>query len=174
MIRGDLEMVERVVGQLGLADGLVSAPAAQMLDELDAVLDWGRLRALLGKRGGTGPGNTSYPAEVLLRCLLLGVWHALSDPALEAQVRDRISFRRFAGFSLSDITPDHSTLWRFREELKRDGLVDRVFEEINRQLDDKGLIMKRGTLVDASFIQAQARPPAAPKKGHYGPTKHLG
>src|SRR5262245_58253945 len=55
---GDLEMVERVVGQLGLADGLVSAPAAQMLDELDAALDWGRLRALLGKRGGTGPGRS--------------------------------------------------------------------------------------------------------------------
>src|SRR5262245_64158561 len=79
---GDLEMVERVVGQLGLADGLVSAPAAQMLDELDAALDWGRLRALLGKRGGAGPGNSSYPAEVLLSCLLLGVWHSLSDPAL--------------------------------------------------------------------------------------------
>ena len=44
--------------------------------------------------------------------------------------RDRLSFRRFAGFSLSDGTPDHSTLWRFREELKQDGLIERVFEEI--------------------------------------------
>ncbi|TIL43125.1 transposase [Mesorhizobium sp.] len=58
----------------------------------------------------------------------------LSDPALEMQLRDRLSFRRFAGFSLSDRTPDHSTLWRFREKLKRDGLIDRVFEEITRSL----------------------------------------
>src|SRR5262245_44002141 len=117
MIRGDLAMVERGVGQLGLADGLVSARAAEMLDELDAVLDRGRLRALLGKRGGTGPGNSRYPAEGLLRCLLLGVWHSLSDPALEAAIADRISFRRFTGLSLHDRTPDHTTLWRFRQEL---------------------------------------------------------
>ncbi|GLS37893.1 hypothetical protein GCM10010869_34870 [Mesorhizobium tianshanense] len=70
-----------------------------------------------------------------MRCLLLGMWHGLSDPALEAQIRDRLSFRRFAGFSLSDRTPDHSTLWRLREELTRERLIDKVFEEINRQLE---------------------------------------
>ena len=95
----------------------------------------------------------------------------LSDPALEAQLRDRLSFRRFAGFSLSDKTPDHSTLWRFREELSRDGLIERVFEEISRQFEAKGLIVKRGTLVDASFLEARARPPVKPKKGHHGPAK---
>lgn len=163
-------MVDRKIGQLSLADGL-AASVETVFDQIATTIDWSPIRALLGQRSGSGPGNTSYPAEILLRCLLLGVWHALSDPALEAQVRDRISFRRFAGFSLSDITPDHSTLWRFREELKRNELIDRVFEEINRQLEEKGLIIKRGTLIDASFMQAQARPPAAPKKGHYGPTK---
>src|SRR4051794_18965897 len=116
-------MVERVVGQLSLADGLVSRPGG-MLDEFDAALDWERVRALLGRRGAAGPGNSSYPAEALVRCLLLGVWHDLSDPALETAIADRISFRRFAGFSLQDRTPDHTTLWRFREELARDGLVD--------------------------------------------------
>jgi len=169
---GDLEMVERVVGQLGLADGLVSAPAAQMLDELDAALDWGRLRALLGKRGGTGPGNSSYPAEVLLRCLLLGVWHSLSDPALEAAIADRISFRRFTGLSLHDRTPDHTTLWRFRQELAQDGLVDRVFAEITRQLEAKNLVLKRGTLIDASLVAARAKPPRKPRgEAAEAPTK---
>jgi len=108
---------------------------------------------------------------VLMRCLLLGVWHGLSDAALEAQIRDRLSFRRFVGFSLSDRTPDHSTLWRFRDELSRDRMIERVFDEINRQLEAKNLIVKRGTLVDASFMQARARPPAKPKKGHQGPAK---
>src|SRR5262245_55813314 len=169
---GDLEMVERVVGQLGLADGLVSAPAAQMLDELDAALDWGRLRALLGKRGGAGPGNSSYPAEVLLRCLLLGVWHSLSDPALEAAIADRISFGRFTGLSLHDRTPDHTTLWRFRQELAQDGLVDRVFAEITRQLEAKNLVLKRGTLIDASLVAARAKPPRKPRgEAAEAPTK---
>lgn len=161
-------MVDRVLGQLSLADGLVSVEET-ILDKLSSVVDWGPIRDLLGRRSGPGSGNTSYPAEILLRCLLLGVWHGLSDPALEAQVRDRLSFRRFAGFSLSDRTPDHSTLWRFREELGREGLAERLFDEINRQLEEKGLILKRGTLIDASLIQASARPPRKPKGGAAGP-----
>jgi hypothetical protein len=65
-------MVERNVGQMSLADGLVQAPRSGMLDEVEAVVDWVPLRSLLGKRGGVGAGNSSYPAEVLLRCLLAG------------------------------------------------------------------------------------------------------
>ena len=113
-------MVDRVLGQLSLADGF-AASRETTFDRIAKVIDWRPIRQLLGQRSGPGSGNTSYPAEPLLRCLLLGVWHGLSDPALEAQLRDRLSFRRFAGFSLSDHTPDHSTLWRFREELTRDG-----------------------------------------------------
>lgn len=161
-------MVDRVVGQLSLADSLVPVEETT-LDQLSSVVDWAPIRDLLGRRSGPGSGNASYPAEVLLRCLLLGVWHGLSDPALEAQVRDRLSFRRFAGFSLSDRTPDHATLWRFREELGREGLAERLFDEINRQLEGKGLILKRGTLIDASLIQAPARPPRKPKGGAAGP-----
>src|SRR5258708_30027923 len=88
-------MVERNVGQMSLADGLVQAPRSSILDEVEAVVDWAPLRFLLGKRGGDGAGNSSYPAEVLLRCLLAGIWHNLSDPALEAAVADQLSFRRF-------------------------------------------------------------------------------
>lgn len=157
-------MVERTIGQLSLADGLV-VRSASMLNELEAALDWDALRALLGKRGDAGPGNSSYPAEALLRCLLLGVWHDLSDPALEAAVADRLSFRRFAGFSLQDRTPDHSTLWRFRTELAREGLIDRVFAEIGRQLEAKNLVLKQGTLVDASLVRARANPPRKPRDG---------
>lgn len=151
-------MVERIVGQLSLADGLVAARGG-MLEEVEAALDWAALRALMGARGKPGAGNSSYPAEVLLRCLLLGVWHDLSDPALEAAVADRISFRRFAGLSLHDRVPDHSTLWRFREDLGKEGLIDRVFAEIARQLEAKRLILKHGTLVDASLVGARAHPP---------------
>ncbi|WP_249788067.1 hypothetical protein [Bradyrhizobium sp. NBAIM01] len=63
-------MVERNVGQMSLADGLVQAPRSSILDEVEAV--WVPLRSLLGKRGGSSAGNGSYPAEALLRCLLAG------------------------------------------------------------------------------------------------------
>jgi transposase, IS5 family len=152
-------MVERVVGQLSLADGLVSVPGESILDKLDGALNWAPLRALLGSRGGSGAGRPGYPAEPLLRCLLLGTWYGLSDPALEQAIADRISFRRFAGFSLHDQTPDHTTLWRFREELTKDGLVDTIFAEITRQLEAKNLVLKRGTLIDASLVTARANPP---------------
>lgn len=163
-------MVDRVVGQMSLADSLVASNDT-IFDQIATVIDWVPIRKLLGPRSEPGSGNTSYPAETLLRCLLLGVWNGLSDPALEAQLRDRLSFRRFAGFSLSDRTPDHTTLWRFREELTHDGLIDRLFEEINRQFDRAGLILRRGTLVDATFMQARARPPAKPKAGTEGPPR---
>jgi hypothetical protein len=83
---------------------------------------------------------------------------------LKSAVRtDRISFRRFAGFSLHDRTPDHSTLWRFREELAHDGLIDEIFAEITRQLELKNLVLKHGTLIDASLVTARANPPRKPR-----------
>ena len=61
-------------------------------------------------------------------------------------------------------TPDHSTLWRFRQELAKDALIEKIFTEINRQLEAKKLILKQGTLVDASLIPARANPPRKPRK----------
>jgi IS5 family transposase len=156
-------MAERIVGQLNFADGLVSRAGSGVLDEIAAVVDWPAVAAVLGSRDVAGPGNRPYPALVMLRCLLLGVWYALSDEALEAAIVDRLSFRRFAGLSLNDEVPDHTTLWRFRQELMANGLAERVFAEVTRQLDAKGLIVKKGTLVDASLVAAGARPPRKSK-----------
>jgi IS5 family transposase len=89
-----------------------------------------------------------------LKLLLLQQWHGLSDEALEAAVDDRLSFRRFAGIPLAESVPDHSAIWRFREQLAEGGLA-----EINRQLDAKGLIVRHGTLIDASLVEAAVKPP---------------
>ena len=75
-------------------------------------------------------------------------------------MNDRLSFRRFAGFGLDDDTPDHTTLCRFRNDLVAAGLTEKLFAEINRQLDRLGLVMKRGTLIDATLVEAATRPPA--------------
>jgi IS5 family transposase len=85
----------------------------------------------------------------------LGLW----DEGLEAAVDDRLSFRHFARVPLAESVPDHSSIWRFREQLARRGLAERVLAEINRQPDAKGLIVRRGTLIDASIIEAAVKPP---------------
>src|SRR5262249_1937598 len=151
-------MADRLVGQLGFADGLVSGGGESMLDKIAATVDWEPIAAWVGSRGGSGPGSPSYPGLVLLRCLLLGVWHDLSDPALENPVGDRLAFRRFGGLSLHGPGAEYRPLWGFRGGVAEDGLEERVFAEIVRQLDVKGLIVKRGTLIDASLVPAAARP----------------
>ncbi len=129
------------------------------LDRLFAVIDWRALQIVLAPVEPADRGAPGYPALNLLRCLFLGEIYDLSDPALEATISDRLSFRRFAGFSLDDEVPDYSTLWRSREALRLAGLDRAVFEEVNRQLDDKGLIMRKGTIIDATIIEAQAARP---------------
>ena len=93
----------------------------------------------------------------MLKILLLQQWHTLSDPGAEEAVRDRLSFRRFCGLPLEVETPDHASIWRFRQTIDKLGLSAALLAEVNRQLDALGLIVKRGTLVDATLIAGAVR-----------------
>jgi len=157
--------MRRVFGQLSLADGLVTRRSGS-LEQIAGVLDWGSLAALMCAVQAAPTGRPGYGPLVLLRCVLLQQWYGLSDPALEEALNDRLSFRHFVGLSLSDPVPDHSTLSRFRKVLVEQHLGERLLAEVNRQLEAKGLILKRGTLVDASLVAANARRPrkAEPKE----------
>jgi IS5 family transposase len=103
--------------------------------------------------------NPPYPPLTYVKLLLLQQWYGLSDEGLEAAVDDRLSFRRFAGIPLAESVPDHSSVRRFREQLAKRGLAERLLAEVNRQLDARGLILRRGTLIDATILEAAARPP---------------
>lgn len=87
----------------------------------------------------------------------------VSDPGLEEALVDRLSFRRFIGLGLEEAVPDHSTLSRFRSQLAARGLGERLLEALNRQLEQRGLMLKRGTLLDATVVAAAVKPPAGPK-----------
>ena len=96
--------------------------------------------------------------------LVLQHLYGLSDPELEEQTWDRLSFQHFAGLDMSDNVPDFTTVWRFKEKLINNGLSDRLFEGVLEQLDEKGLLIKRGTLVDATIIQSSTRPLSKEKR----------
>jgi IS5 family transposase len=99
--------------------------------------------------------------------MLLQQWYGLSDPRTEEAISDSISFRRFVGLSLSDSVPDHSTLSRFRAHLGN--RLIKLLEAFNRQLDQRGLIIRQGTLIDASFVQSSSRQKRVdPEAGRYG------
>jgi IS5 family transposase len=153
--------MRRELGQLSLADGLVEGGAGRnrQLEQIAALVDWAGFERLLAEVYAAPVGRPSYGPLVLLRCLLLQQWYRLSDPGLEEALSDRLSFRRFVGLALADPVPDHSTLSRFRSELVRRGLAEPLLAELNRQLDAKGLMVKTGTLIDASLVSADGRRP---------------
>ena len=155
-------MARRDLRQLGLADSIVRrrGKKSEWLDRLDAALDWPALEAIVAGIYASREGGLAYPLLTYVKLLLLQQWYGLSDEGLEAAVDDRLSFRRFAGIPLAESVPDHSSIWRFREQLARHGLAEKLLAEVNRQLDARGLILRRGTLIDATILEAAVRPPA--------------
>lgn len=157
-------MSERDLGQLSLVDRLVndSAPGNAFLDRVSGLVDWGMLDDLLAPLHAGVMGAPAYPASVVFKALLLQQWYALSDPALEEALGDRLSFRRFCGVPLDCKPPDHSTLWRFRERLGQSDLAAAAFACVTAQIEQAGLVLKKGTLIDASLVPAAVNRPSPP------------
>jgi len=157
--------VRREGKQASLAEALVAGGGNRRLEAIDRLVDWEAVERLLAPVYAAPTGRASYPVLSLFKAVLLGGWHGLGDPELEAVLGDRLSFRRFAGLALDEPVPDHSTLWRFRDQLRRLGLAETAFAEVNRQLERQGLVVKAGTLVDATLIPAAAAEPPKQKGG---------
>lgn len=147
------------------AEALVVGGGNWRLEAIGEVIDWQAVSGLLQPVYAAPTGRASYPVLSLFKAVLLGAWYGLGDPELEAALGDRLSFRRFAGLALDEAVPDHSTLWRFRDQLRQLGLDEAAFAEVNRQLEKKGLVVKAGTLVDATLIAAAAAEPPKQKGG---------
>ncbi|MDP2947469.1 MAG: IS5 family transposase [Nanoarchaeota archaeon] len=80
-------------------------------------------------------------------------WYGLSDEELEFQINDRLSFQQFLGFP--NFIPDYSTIWRFREELADGNLTDKIWNELQRQINEKNISIEKGVIQDATFIIAE-------------------
>ena len=104
---------------------------------------------------------------MMVKLLVLQGWYGLSDPELERQVDDRLSFQRFLGFP--EKAPDYSTVWQFRERLAETGRDRLVWEELQRQLDGKGLKVRKGVVQDAQRLRHDHE-----ARGEGPPTGHKG
>lgn len=155
-------MAVKQTGQPSFVEALLpkGAGANAALDRLANLVKWYRFEKLMAHlRDESGPGHPGYPVLVLFRALLLQSLYGLSDRELEEALGDRLSFKRFVGLSLEDATPDHTVLNRFRNQLVEQGLLEKLFGELDRQLENAGVILKRGTMLDATLIQAVSAPP---------------
>jgi transposase, IS5 family len=149
--------------QLSLVEALVSSKIGrnETLDRLAKDVKWYRFEKLLARLKPEGAGRPPYDPLLMLKALLLQQWYRLSDAELEEVLNDRVSFRRFLGLSLEDAAPDHTTLCRFRNRLVEEELAVKLFGEFEKQLDQRGLLLKRGTMIDASLVESPHRPASA-------------
>ena len=118
------------------------------------IVNWKKIEEILsGQVKSSNIGASSYSNLFLFKIVLLQSWYGLSDPVMEEQLNDRISFIRFLGISLDSPTPDHSTISRYRTFLMSNKIYEVLFSEINTQLQNSNLMVKNGVIVDASVIQ---------------------
>jgi IS5 family transposase len=135
----------------------------QFLGEMNAVIPWAELLKLIAPHYPTGQGGRrAMPLETMLRIYFLQHWYDLSDPAAEDALYDSESMRRFVGLELSeDAIPDESTILHFRHLLEAHQLTEAMFALVRELLESRGLLLKSGTVVDATIIAA----PSSTKNG---------
>ncbi|MHB8534877.1 MAG: IS5 family transposase [Sulfuricaulis sp.] len=128
----------------------------RFLAEMDQVVPWVRLLKLIAPHyPKAGNGRQPMPLETMLRIYFLQQWFNLSDPAAEDSLYDIESMRRFCGIELGDnAVPDETTILNFRRFLERHQLTEAIFQSVNKLLSDRRLLLKSGTLVDATIIAA--------------------
>ena len=115
-------------------------------------------------------GRPNNDEIVMMKMMVLQQWYGLSDPELERQATDRISFHKFLGFP--DKIPDSSTIWAFRERLSGTGKDREIWDELQRQIDERGLKIKKGVIQDVSFITSDPGHAKADKpRGHEAKTR---
>ena len=162
---------------------------AHFLAEMEAVVPWPRLLAVIEPHYPKAPqGRPPHPLARMLRIYFMQQWFNLSDPAMEDALYDSESMRHFAGIDLSaDLVPDETTILRFRHLLEKHHLTEGLFAEVRQLLEEKQLLLKSGTIVDATIIAAppstknatherdpEMRQTRKGKQWHFGMKLHVG
>jgi transposase, IS5 family len=136
------------------------------LSKVSNLIEWIPIRQILDEmydNKSEKGGRPNCDVILMFKILILQQWYGLNDLEVERQMADRISFMSFLGFP--DPFPDSRTIWLFRERMANTGKDKMVWSELQRQLDAMGLQVKRGTIQDATFIEADPGASKKPKDG---------
>jgi IS5 family transposase len=161
-------MAWKNLAQTDLSDALIQHhEALEELDGINELIDWKLIEAKLSAIHAKRRGEQAWPPLMMFKILLLQSWYSLSDPKLEKQLARDLMFRRFINLSLSEGVPDHSTIWRFRNLLNKQSLLEPLLIEINEQLAEQDLFIKMGeiSIIDATVIEANQSRPRKNKAG---------
>jgi IS5 family transposase len=145
-------MARRRIGQEQLKLESNQGRRSSSLDEIAALIDWAEIDRHLAPIYASAKGEQAWPPLSLFKALLLAVWYDLSDVKLAEALEDRASFRRFCGFASHEPTPERTAFVRFRRELVMRSLDRVLFEAVTNQLEVRGVVVRTGTLVDATLI----------------------
>lgn len=121
------------------------------LEDMKKLIKWEAFLPLFPDKE-TNRGRPAYEKILMIKLLFLQSWYGISDEELEFQVHDRFSFQQFLDYPKN--VPDFSTIWRFREDLSKGYILDKIWEELQRQIEEKNLKVKKGVIQDANFITA--------------------
>lgn len=128
------------------------------LVKLSTMIKWEKFRPIIEKAikkqtRGTG-GRPAYDYIMMFKVLILQRLYNVSDEQMEYQINDRLTFMRFLGLSLGENVPDQNTIWLFRENLINKGVIDRLFAKFDSYLESEGILIKEGSIVDATIVDA--------------------
>lgn len=128
------------------------------LEVLNRLIKWEMFRSVLTekcRKENTGKGGRpSYDVVMMFKILVLQRLYNLSDDQMEYQINDRLSFMRFLNLGLCDKVPDAKTIWKFKNDLAQAEAMEELFCLFDAQLEKEGLITHKGTIVDATFVDA--------------------
>jgi IS5 family transposase len=146
---------------LAVSKSLEHNRSLKMMNRINKVVKWKNIDALLREYyqvGTSKEGADAYPPLMLLKSLLLQKWFRIqSDPELENQINDRISFKKFLGLPLDKPSPDHSTFSRFRSRLSKEAMV-KLNDEVLQEFAKRGLSINEGIAVDARLVKSASKP----------------
>src|SRR5579863_10743039 len=132
--------------------------ANKVLDTITREVDFSEAERRVASTYSTG-GRPACRVGVLLRIMILQHLYGLSDPQVEEQIKDRLSFQKFIQLDTAEAVPDETTICRFRQRLIQCRLHEQLLELLNTQLEARGYIVKRTTLVDATIVESSRKRP---------------
>ena len=127
----------------------------KFLEEMEVIVPWEELEAVIEPHyPKAGNGRQPYPLSTMLHIHIMQHWYNMSDPTMEDALYGIQSMRRFAGLSLTGAIPDETTILKFRRRLEKNKIGKQLFKTVTHHLKEKGVLLKKGTIVDATIINA--------------------